>query len=313
MTAAPKKKPASAQKKTSAHPLLWPAAVLIGAGMIAAAIVFAPQRASAPVAVPAPKAAAPAVYTNDIPRTTAPMGDLTELFEHRIFSVKDENGNGHDLNYYFYAPEKPYPPGLKFPLVMVLHGAPGNAYAAQALAANAAMRIKYPAFIVVPVLPTNKTWSFPQSFPEDVPLKAYFMNKEQDLPDAVAVIRNLSAQYPVDTDRVYAIGCSEGGTGVYGALRDHPDVFAAGVVISGLWTQADAPQLTRRPLTIMHGALETEAPVQLARAMAQQIKARGGKVQYVEMPETGHECPSMIYYSATTWNWLFMHKKPAAR
>lgn len=291
--------------------VFWGGVALLGAGLAAAIFLF-PEQQQKPAATAQKKAAVPAVYRKDVPRTTTPMASVTRLFEHRIFKVQEENGGGHDLHYYFYQPEKPYPPDLKFPLVLVLHGAPGNGYAAQALVEQAAMRLGYPAFIVVPVLPADKTWSFPPSFPEDVPLKQYFIGKEQDLPDTVDILRELIARYPVDPDRIYAVGCSEGGVGVYGALRNHADIFAAGVAISGLWSPTDAANLTKRPLVIMHGGLETEAPAEMARAVAEQIKRHGGSVQYVEMAGMNHFCPSPVFYGVTTWNWLFAQKKPQA-
>lgn len=290
--------------------VFWGGVALVGA-IVAGVLFLFPASQERPVEQQA-KTAVPPVYKKDIPRTAEPMAELTRFFEHHIFGAKEENGGGHDLHFYLYQPEKPYPPEVKFPLVLVLHGGPGNGYAAQALVERAVMRLNYPAFIVVPVLPLHKTWAFPEAFPEDVPLKEYFIGKEQDLPDAVDIIRELSKKYPVDTDRIYAIGCSEGGVGVYGALRNHADVFAAGVAISGLWTATDAAHLTKRPLVIMHGGLETDTPVELARAVAQQIKKHGGSVQYVEMAGMNHACPSPVFYGETTWKWLFAQRKPPA-
>lgn len=291
----------------SKNAVFWGGVCLAVAVLAAALFMLRPTQETA--VAPRVKTARQQDYKKDIPRTAEPMGALTRVFEHRIFSVKEENGGVHDLHYYFYQPEGPYPPSVKFPLVLVLHGGPGKGYAAEALVAQAAMRLNYPAFIVVPVLPAHKTWAFPAVFPEDVPLKSYFTDKEQGLPDVVDVIRALNKKYPVDAGRIYAIGCSEGGVGVYGALRDHADIFAAGVVISGLWTASDAAHLTKRPLVIMHGALETDTPAALARMVAHQIKQRGGTVQYVEMAGMNHFCPAPVFYGETTWKWLFEQKK----
>lgn len=252
-----------------------------------------------------PSEAAPAaVYP---PRTDQPVAEMTRFFTHNIFRGRD--GKSAPLHYYIYEPEKPYPPKIKFPLVLVLHGSPGNVYAAKALMQSAAMRRAYPAFIVAPVLPKQETWAFPAQFPEPLPLKSFFIGKKQSLPETVDLIRDLSQSLPVDTSRIYVIGCSEGGVGVYGAVRDYADVFAAGVVISGLWTAADVQNLTKLPLVIMHGALETTTPVGLARKVAEGIRAHGGNVSYIEMPHMDHACPSDIFYGQTTWNWLFSQQK----
>lgn len=241
------------------------------------------------------------------PRTDQPIAEMTRFFKHDVY--RGEDGKGVPLDYYLYEPEKPYPQNLKFPLVLVLHGAPGNAYAAKSLTQSAEMRRAYPAFIVAPVLPRRDTWSFPAQFPEPLPLKDYFIGKKQSLPETVALIRHLSQTLPVDTSRIYVIGCSEGGVGVYGAVRDYADVFAAGVVISGLWTAADVQNLIKLPLVIMHGALETTTPASLARKVADGIRAHGGNVGYIEMPQMDHACPSEVFYGPTTWNWLFSQRK----
>jgi predicted peptidase len=228
------------------------------------------------------------------PRTETPMGEYTRYFEKNHLDFKDKKGK-RDLTYYWREP--PVTPGMKaYPLVLVLHGAPGNAYAAAYIAR---LQDKYPAFILVPVLPAKASWF-------DVwPMKG----REGRMDDVVALIRQLSKIRPIDPKRIYAIGCSEGGFGAFGAARYHSDLFAASVAISGGWPKEDAKNFNNIPLLVIHGAKDKNVPVAYSRDIANLSKQYGSKIAYMEDPNMGHECPNKELYGQATWDWLFSYHK----
>jgi predicted peptidase len=240
-------------------------------------------------------------------RTATPMGDYTRFFEKKSMKVK--SGVVHlDLTYHWLAPQKPWPAGIRFPLVMVLHDAPGNAYAAQYLARRD-MQFNYPAFIFVPVLPHGMTWYEPGSAPEG---NDYDRQRPKGLPGAMQVLDDIVKNYPVDTSRIYVVGCSEGGVGAFGAVKEYGEKVAAAVALAGGWSPLHADYFTKTPMLVMHGQIDSVIPAQTSRAVSVEIKRRGGPIEYIQIPGMEHNCPSPVFYSERVWRWLFSKKKPVA-
>lgn len=229
-------------------------------------------------------------------RNEQPMAEFTAMFERKLFEPTDKKLK--DLTYFWFQPAPPYPEGLKFPLVLVLHGAPGNAYAASFLV-EPKNQTAYPAFIVAPVLPANRLWAGAN------PAAA----KGEGIHDAAALIKDLVTKYPIDTNRIYVVGCSDGGTGTFGAVTYYPDIFAGAVAIAGSWNPEYAPKMTTVPIVAMHGANDDVIPPQSARDTMGLIKEYGGQAFYYEFPGQNHNCPAPQYYTSRIWDWLFAQKK----
>ncbi len=229
------------------------------------------------------------------PRNEVPAEDYNGYFERYQIPV-----GRRTYTYFWYSPDKPWPEGLKFPLVLILHGAPGKAYAAKWLITDPT-GMKHPAFILIPALSIRRHWAAPSKTGE--------LPKRYALGDIIEIVKQVSTLYPVDTKRIYVVGCSDGGTGVYGAARYFPDVFAAGIAMSGSWDPADGVNMTKMPLLAMHGALDQIIPPDQAKALNEIIRSRGGNAFYNEFPEMGHQCPSEDLYADKIWDWMFGQKR----
>lgn len=296
--------------RSKSEVFFWPAAVVTMA-LVGAFIVHGMKgRHAAP--------AHQAGYAEDKPRNELPLDEYTPLYARMRFPVMHPDGSGYRMTFFWHQPEQPWPQGAKFPLVLVMHGSGGSAYAGKYLIEKQ-NRADFPAFILVPALPPEKTWAYPARFPEYpegakaprgvIPLAS----RAQEMGDIVDLIGALAVKYPIDTGRIYAVGCSEGGLGVFGAARYYPGVFAAGIAISGGWTAEEAGALTQTPLLVIHGSDDRNVPVALSRNIAAAVNRLGGKITYVERAGMGHECPSPDLYARAVWGWLFSHRKePAA-
>lgn len=242
----------------------------------------------------------------EAPRNENPVGDATHSFERKTHTAPGPKEN-HVLTYFWKAPEPPYPDGLTFPLVLILHGAPGNAYAGQYLV-SPEMQVKYPAFILIPVLPPKTTWAIPQYGPNS-PVKKTFAYERAAMDDVVHLIATLQTQYPIDAKRIYVLGCSEGGYGSFGAVLNYPEFFAAAVPMSGGWNPEDAPRMTKVPIWAFHGRMDDTVPVQETRDMVSLIQQYRGTIYYTEFPDMAHDCAAPKLYSEQMWTWLFSQKK----
>lgn len=223
----------------------------------------------------------------ETPRTKEPIGAYTPYFHKNTVRI-----NERAYTYYTYGPPGAAASGAKFPLVLVLHGAPGNAYAAGYLAKAGK---QYPAFILAPVLSAGQYWALPDGH-------------KTGLLATIEMIRDFATRNPVDMSRVYVIGCSDGGTGVFGAARHFPDIFAAGVAVAGTWDPQDAPNMTTMPLWAVHGLNDTIIPFEPADYTIKTIQSRGGKARMFPIPDMGHECPSERFYIDAMWQWMFAQR-----
>lgn len=114
------------------------------------------------------------------------------------------------------------------------------------------------------------------------------------LDDVFEVTNAATRDYKIDASRVYLIGHSTGGFGVWLAASSKPDRFAAVAAVSGgPPVQGEAlasflSPLKGMPAIIAHGAQDGIIPIQLSRTMAAAAEKAGLKVTYLEVPDGDH-------------------------
>ncbi len=236
------------------------------------------------------------------PFNLQPMENETREFERFQIDVATKT-HLRNYNYYLYTPYLAEHTDKKFPLVMVLHNAKGFAYAAKYLVAAQAGRGQ-PAFVFVPMLNWNDSWVA-------IPGAHAVAYEEYPLFDAVEIVRRLTRLYPVDTSRIYVVGCSAGGIGAYAVARYFPDLFAAAIPISGAWNVEDAPNM-HMPLWIEHGGADNVIPSYGDFKLAHAIQDSGGSAMYTEFPNVGHECSLDSFYSPSIFDWMFKQSLKSA-
>lgn len=229
------------------------------------------------------------------PLHESPILGATKRFERKTVYL-DVGDTRRQMNYYWYAPQPPYPDGLEFPLVVILHGSTGYSYAGKYLS-EPNISVQYPAFILVPMAPEGALWSYPE----------LVSNYTQELPHVVKFIEQLSTIYPIDKKRIYAVGCSMGGYGVFGVANFYSHIFAAGVSISGEWYPQRAKDMLTMPMLIFAGAYDTAVPIAKTRALVKALKNLKAPIQYTEY-KMNHNCPASVFYTENVWKWLFSKK-----
>lgn len=255
----------------------------------------------------------------DKPRSDTPMGEYTQYFGARKSFVIEDNNVQRTQYYYLVKPQKAEP-GAKYPLVIFLHDEKGQADGAVQLLSQ---RAKLPPFyLLVPQAPAKKTWAVPDKFSGQefgksktaalwTPKK--YPEGSQTLKDVLILVSRLLPTLQIDDERLYAVGCGEGGIGVYGALAKFSDFFAGGLVASGLWSFNDAPKMLRTPLIIFHGTKDKQTDVIAAQGMSQVLKQLGGVVSYNELTDLDRNCADPRQYTAGIMNWLFGQRRIVIR
>ena len=102
-------------------------------------------------------------------------------------------------------------------------------------------------------------------------------------------------EFGADAKRIYLIGVSMGGYGVWHFASEYPKRFAALVSICGgsSVTRGErfnsvAQKVGKTPAWLFHGANDPIVPVSESRQLVAALKANGGNVKYSEFAGVGH-------------------------
>jgi predicted peptidase len=123
------------------------------------------------------------------------------------------------------------------------------------------------------------------------------------------MVKDLMQEHPIDPKRIYVMGCSDGGTGAFGAANYYPDVFSAAVSHIGTWIPMKAPDMTKVPIWAFHGGKDEVFPYQRTKAVIDAIRQNGGEAHFSYFEDMGHSCNGKFLYPEELWIWMFKQQK----
>ena len=231
---------------------------------------------------------------------------LVSLFSYGSTTLDD----GKEMVYRLYLPSN-YTETKNYPLLVLLHGAGerGNdnekhmCYMLRAMFNHKDSPLM-DAIILVPQCPNGQQWV-------DTPWASGNYSTERvkesaELAGVLNIVDNLTLDYMIDEDRIYAMGLSMGGFGTWDLLMRHSDIFAAGVPICGGGDPTMAEQLVNVPIYTFHGSNDTTVPVAGTREMAQALENAGSTVfTYEELAGMSHGIWETVAEKADVIKWLF--------
>ena len=141
------------------------------------------------------------------------------------------------------------------PLVLVLHGAGGNADQVARITGMSEIADKAPFIAVFPEGTARKehgllTWNAGNC------CGYAYENQVDDVGFIRALVGSLSAEYRVDPKRVYAVGMSNGGILAYRLACELSDTFAAIGVVAGAFNVSPCRPTRPVALVIFHGTAD---------------------------------------------------------
>ncbi len=180
------------------------------------------------------------------------------------------------VNYRFLKP-KTIEQNKKYPLVLVFHGsgAIGNNNTSQMgvlskmwlLPEN---REKYQAYVLSPQFPIR---SSNYHLDKSRNVKVSESNEHLDL--VLKSIDSLIVNENIDPSRIYMMGFSMGGATTSNAISKRPDLFAAAINVSGISQFDKIDELTKMPIWIVHGSLDTDNFPQSNFKFFEEMKTKG--------------------------------------
>lgn len=206
---------------------------------------------------------------------------------------------------------KPKNTNRKFPLVIVFHGsnAVGNDNTSQLgilakLFAMDEIQAKYPAFVLAPQFPSRSS-----NYVMDQSRNVLTSVPQPCLTTALQLIDSLKSNLNIDVSRIYLIGFSMGASSVINALSLKPDLFAAGISISGIPQFDKVKTLTNIPIWLIHGNMDTENPFNSDEQFFEEVKY-SNRTRFWEFDNLAH---NDIFASAILTDelphWLFKYKR----
>ena len=176
--------------------------------------------------------------------------------------------NGKSYPYALYVPASAKA-GDSYPLMIVLHGMGGSGGNTIPRWVD---RLAEDFIILCPSYPMGAWWAQPA---EDLVLQ---------------LIQEVQAKYPVDPNRVFLAGLSNGAIGAYMIGMFYPDLFAGIVPIAGGITPRYMHflvNLKNTPIYIIQGVHDPVFPIQLTRRVHQILRDMNYPVTYREHEEKG--------------------------
>ena len=221
-------------------------------------------------------------------------------------------GNGHLMPYRLFIP-KASSKEPKLPLIVWLHGASGlgtdNSRQISEGGNEIGSRLwirpdiqdKHPAFVVAPQAPAEEMWGAPS-----LSKLTTYGQMVIDLIDALA------RELPIDRDRVYIVGQSRGGIGVWDLVAKRPDVFAAAVPVCAVGNPAKIAAAKDVSIWVFHGFKDVGMPVANARDMVASLKGAGATVRYTEYSDLSHDIWTRVFADPELPEWLFAQRRSSA-
>ena len=131
-----------------------------------------------------------------------------------------------------------------------------------------------------------------------------------------AAVRDALARFPIDPKRIYLTGISDGGTGVWDALKTWPECFAAGVPMSGMTEIAGLASIRDVPQWIFHGGKDNDTDIETgyngamvgSRAVVRALRAMGGTPRYTEYPNEMHVIWHHAYATGELLPWILSQR-----
>lgn len=205
-----------------------------------------------------------------------------------------------------------YDATVKYPIIIFLHGAGERGtdnesqlnFAGQIFTDDEIMK-NYPAFVLIPQCREEFRW-----VEVDWSLEKHKMPESSSKPFTLLMplIDKILLSYNIDKNRLYLMGLSMGGFGVWDLISRYPEKFAAAVPICGGGDEEQAVKLLNISIWAFHGNLDKVVLPSRSVNMIDAIKNAGGNPKFTLYPDVGHGSWHNAFSEPELFQWLFGQK-----
>jgi predicted peptidase len=127
---------------------------------------------------------------------------------------------------------------------------------------------------------------------------------------ALEIVDGLCREFRVDELRIYIVGNSMGGAGVWNVLANRPNFFAAAVICCGGESPDDGTGSAATPLWNFHGDADEVVPVSSSRERIAARRRVGGHPIYTEYAGVDHDGANRLAFTEPELpKWLFSQRR----
>jgi len=127
---------------------------------------------------------------------------------------------------------------------------------------------------------------------------------------ALEMVDEVRRTYAIDERRIYAVGNSMGGAGVWNMLTSRPNFFAAAVICCGGESVDDGTGSAATPLWDFHGDADQVVPVESSRHRIAARRLAGGHPIYTEYAGADHDGANRLAFTEPELpKWLFSQRR----
>lgn len=132
--------------------------------------------------------------------------------------------------------------------------------------------------------------------------------------DAIKLLRLVIKKYNIDENRVYIHALSNGGGGLFQAIKRAPWLFAAALPMSavsngGIFTDNIAQEVGKIPLWIFQGAKDNNPTPSRTYNTVKGLREAGASVRYYLYPHLGHGTWNTAYNEPDFFPWILSKRK----
>lgn len=201
---------------------------------------------------------------------------------------------------------------IKYPLLLFFHGAGerGNDNVRQMNLISEYLKTetfkRQSAFVLLPQCPESQKWvdaDWTQltSTYKDIPERSMILT--------VNLIDKIISEYKIDTNRLYVMGLSMGGFGVWDIITRYPSKFAAAVPICGGGDEYQIVKTKNTAIWAFHGGMDVLVNVSRSKNMIDALEGVNLNIKYTEYKNVGHNAWDYVFKEEHLTEWLFMQSK----
>lgn len=197
-----------------------------------------------------------------------------------------------ELNYLLYLPDD-YNLKDKFPLLLFLHGSGERGADLEKVKVHGPPKLiengkKFPFIVLSPQCPEDQWW---------------------DISDLDVLLKEITANYKIDMEKIYVTGLSMGGFGTWELAIKYPDRFAAIAPVCGGGNVHLVKNLKNLPVWVFHGAKDQVVPIERSKEMADALEKAGGNVKFTVYPDATHDSWTETYNNSELYEWFLKQRR----